>query len=290
MYSVTISFVGLMIVIYLITEWYQYESMLFWVDLYEEEEGHEVKWTVVNEEKPTDSSLINYGELYGDEAKQIVQKRKASIQVSNIEGTEAEGLLSSLQKELDTADLDEEMLDSTREDTSANQARTEYLQSTLNSIAENGTQSENLEDMVMMQHELYQLQNRQADLNQLEKDYGQFFQTDESNSFNDEDVLKIEDMDVPKVDCEKKRYATALITDNELGEQRWRGKVVGKEGEFIHFFDGSKRAWIYAGSKKNSISIGDELLLDVYRDPDEITIENLFRLKRPEAVAVAQAN
>ncbi|MBU8908168.1 hypothetical protein [Desertibacillus haloalkaliphilus] len=78
-------------------------------------------------------------------------------------------------------------------------------------------------------------------------------------------------------------FSTAYVADSKQGNQRWFGRVIGKQGHHIHFVDESQRVWIEIGKYKvDRLQIDSLIGLDVTRDGDEIIAKNLVVVEDKE--------
>jgi len=344
-----ISITGLLSIVFLI--------VYFLLEWYTQELSHEAKVQKKEEYVPhcdykikTNSDGTNdYSELYADAVEERKKAKRAAVEMSSIEGTETESLLSSLQQELNSDDnqpvyteeevisyfqehepiepinYEEEVIDppvvycedelphfqenepiepinfqdkiNEQEATVRNkatfdvQARIYELRHRLSEFSNEEADMFDIEAMIMAQYELFQLEGREDQVQQLEKDFFMYFPQSSNQSPNEpipkvyeEDILTLEDMEMEREKPSSKphKHSTSTISDNILGLQRWRGKVIGKTGDYIHFQDYS-RIWIKAGDKINKINLGDDLILEVFRDEEEITLKQMFRVKNKKS-------
>lgn len=58
-------------------------------------------------------------------------------------------------------------------------------------------------------------------------------------------------------------FPKSSISDQLEGPQQWFVIVVGKEGEYLHVTDGTKKKWIHVGEESSNISVNDQLMLSV---------------------------
>ncbi|WP_209124491.1 hypothetical protein [Alkalihalobacillus sp. BA299] len=180
------------------------------------------------------------------------------------------------------------------------QERIYELRNRLSEFSKEEADMVDIEAMIMTQYELFQLEGREDQVRQLEEDFFMYFPKSSSHStyenipkVYEEDILTLEDMEMEREQPSPKspKHSTSRISDNILGLQRWRGRVIGKAGDYIHFQDYS-RIWIKAGNKINKINVGDELILEVLRSDSEVIMKQMFRVKnknsQPQSEVVNQ--
>lgn len=295
---------------YLLIEWY-FQDLLHEVRAQKEandyvpESNYRIK---INPDGTND-----YSELYADVVEERKESRRAAVEMSSIEGTETESLLSSLQQELDNEDnqpvynkekvmehlqeqepieqvnpMEVEKPVSIKQDSFNVQERIYELRHHLSEFSKDEADMVDIEAMIMIQYELFKLEGREDQVRQIEKDFFMYFPTSPNQTFSqnipkvhEEDILTMKDLEMEKKQPSPNvhKHSSSKISDDIFGLQRWRGKVVGKSGGYIHFSDFSRRIWIKAEEKINKINLGDELILEVVRSEEEVTIKQIFRAK-----------
>jgi hypothetical protein len=300
------------LVVYFLFEWYSQqiiqEEQIHDNSEYVPERKHRIK--------TNDDGTNDYSELYADAIEERKEARRAAVEMSSIEGTETKLLLSSLQQELDIEDnqpvyFEEEVIHHFQEEESIEhllsieegievgkpitskqdsfdvQGRIYELRHRLSEFSKEEADVVDIEAMIMAQYELFQLEGREDQVRQLEEDFFMYFPKSSSKPFSeetpnvyDEDILRMEDMEIEREELTHTahNHSTSKISDDIFGLQRWRGKVIGKSENYIHFNDFTRRIWIKAGEKINKIQVGDELILEVIRK-EEVTITQMFRVK-----------
>ncbi|WP_157076599.1 hypothetical protein [Sutcliffiella cohnii] len=301
------------IIIYFLLDWYFQE-------LHQEQSALKKTEAPTTKEyriKENPDGTHDYSELYADYLEDKRKAKRATVEMSNIEGTETELLLSSLQQELEQEDIQPNVdIDKKRAQVEENcvinidhvhelpisDASTEQhqqegneqidvyekiceLRDRLKDYSKDEADMVDIEEMVMTQYQLFKLEGRYDQVQQIEKDFHMYFphKSNPGNTprFFEEDILSIEDMDSKPVNIAPPvhKHATCSIADEFYGEQRWRGKVIGKAKDYIHFTDYSRRIWIHAGGKISKISLGDELILSVDRSEEEVRLKQMLKVK-----------
>lgn len=69
-------------------------------------------------------------------------------------------------------------------------------------------------------------------------------------------------------------FPQSSISDDIDEIQQWSVVVVGKEGEYLHVSDGTKK-WVYVGDKSKSIEANDYLMLSVIVKNEKIIVKDL---------------
>lgn len=160
--------------------------------------------------------------------------------------------------------------------------RKQILTNRLSLLAEQGEGKDHMKEIVNTLMELYQLEGKENELRAIKEEYSEYFTEDEME-------LRIFEEDIIRVDKKKKNpfelpqkylwIATNSISDGKEGEQRWIGKCIGKNQNYIHFRDMSQRIWINVGKRIEQIEIGDLLAVFVERDEESITAKEVLTLK-----------
>lgn len=184
-----------------------------------------------------------------------IKKETPIVQISNIEGTEAEELFSALQQELGGLEMDEV------------------------APMENDNFYEIEPAVAIYQDEdTFNGSLLINELNILEQ------VVDEEPMVNEEDCLSLDDLmefEEPEISVGYRQFATAKIADNLTGEQQWIVSVLGMEGPYIHVSDG-RRVWLDLGEKVHLIHPNDILSVEVNRKEDG-KIEVIRTIKIEEA-------
>lgn len=99
-----------------------------------------------------------------------------------------------------------------------------------------------------------------------------FFQTD---------LIRIDQLEeypfvIPK---EQKWLLTNSVSEYREGKQKWIGRVIGKNKQYIHFMDNTQRIWIFVGKKIERITRSDLILIHVNRDKERVKAEKIFLLQ-----------
>lgn len=100
----------------------------------------------------------------------------------------------------------------------------------------------------------------------------------------DEDIISVKRKKDNPFQVEKEWLATDLIKEDREGTQVWIGKVIGKNQQYIHFRDNTKRSWIDVSGYEEQLEINDYLALHIL----VIKLENGER--RVKALKVLKLN
>lgn len=166
--------------------------------------------------------------------------------------------------------------------TTDKEEKKKILTQRLSILAEQGEGKDHMKEILATLMELYQLEGKEEEMRAIREEYQEYL--------NDEDMeLRIFEEDIIRVDKKKKdpfelpeKYlwiATNSISDGKEGEQRWIGKCIGKNQNYIHFRDMSQRIWINVGEYIEQIEIGDLLAIFVDRNGESITAKDVLTLK-----------
>ncbi|MFL0364624.1 hypothetical protein ACH0BF_16595 [Pseudobacillus sp. 179-B 2D1 NHS] len=73
---------------------------------------------------------------------------------------------------------------------------------------------------------------------------------------------------------------TDSIGKNTEGKQKWIGRVIGKNQQYIHFRDSTHRKWIFVKNKIDQIQIHDLVIVHVdYKIGETVKANDIFILK-----------
>lgn len=163
-----------------------------------------------------------------------------------------------------------------------NEHRKQQLTERLTRLAEQGEGKDHMKEIVYTLYELYDLEGKKDEVNKLREEYKEYFLEEDFD-------LRIYEEDIIRVDKKKEnpfkinqRYswlASNKISEGKQGQQRWIGKVIGKNQSYIHFRDLSQRIWINVSSKIDQIEIGDLLVINVHRDGESVRAEEMYKLQ-----------
>ena len=153
-------------------------------------------------------------------------------------------------------------------------------------LTDDGEGTKNMNEIVKLLIELYELEGKTEDMKALREEYREYFPEGEINvRIYEEDVIKVgKDEEIEDTFDIPQKYlwmATNQISDGLLGEQRWVGKCIGKNKTFIHFRDMSQRIWINVGEEQiNKIDIDDLIAVFVERSEDSIVSVGIQHIKK----------
>lgn len=83
--------------------------------------------------------------------------------------------------------------------------------------------------------------------------------------------------DIPK---EYEWLTTDTISEKKYGEQKWIGRVIGKNQLYIHFRDKTYRTWIFVGRKRiDHLQINDLIVAKVIRTKQQTFAKAVYVLK-----------
>ncbi|MEX3623618.1 hypothetical protein [Viridibacillus arvi] len=192
----------------------------------------------------------------------------------NLEHEKMINMLNLLDKE--SSRLDSEVNNMGDNNTDKEKRKQELAQK-LAILADEGEGKKNMQEIVFTLIELYKLEGKETDMKAIQEEYKEYFMEEDINlRIYEEDIIRIgKDVDEPETFEIPKKYlwmATNQITDEVQGEQRWVGKCIGKNQQYIHFRDVSQRIWINVGEENIvNIELGDLLAVFVNREEDSIT-------------------
>lgn len=160
--------------------------------------------------------------------------------------------------------------------------RIQVLKNRLSLLAEQGEGKNHMKDIVTTLIELYQLEGKEDELKTIREEYKEYFTEEEIElRIFEEDIIRVDKIKENPFQIPEKYLwiATNSIADGKEGEQRWIGKCIGKNQNYIHFRDMSQRIWINVGKRIEQIEIGDLLAVFVERKEGSITAKEVLTLK-----------
>ncbi|WP_121616816.1 hypothetical protein [Virgibacillus halodenitrificans] len=160
--------------------------------------------------------------------------------------------------------------------------RKQVLTNRLSLLAEQGEGKDYMKEIVNTLMELYQLEGKEKEMRAIKEEYKEYFTKDEMElRIFEEDIIRVDKKKKDPFELPKKYLwiATNSISDEKIGEQRWIGKCIGKNQNYIHFRDMSQRIWINVGKRIEQIEIGDLLAVFVDREEESITAKEVLTLK-----------
>lgn len=150
--------------------------------------------------------------------------------------------------------------------------------------------TKNMEKIISLVAELYELEGKEEDMKLLKEEYKEYFSDEEEISVRvyEEDIIRVgkeeaeQEFDVPG------KYlwmASNQIADGVKGKQSWVGKCIGKgdgaNKNFMHFRDKSQRIWIKVEEDEiMKIELGDILTVFVNRLDDSVVANSIQHIKK----------
>lgn len=212
------------------------------------------------------------------------KKREIEATFSSIEGSSAESLLSSLQKDLEENDegieTDEESIEPSEINIEIEEGDKEEEKQKIEerlAMLSKKEGVEHLQEIVLLMHKLYELDGRYEDMEWLETQHKDIF-------------FPIEQIGIDPVPEKVTELATATIQNslNEgcFGKIVWVGRVIGKSAEYIHFADTTSRTWLHIGDRVKKVKRNDVLVLLVeIEDKNTKYVHQILRIKEEELIS-----
>jgi hypothetical protein len=245
-------------------------------------------FTALNNEQPEESQPLFSDDVPVEYDTPIFQLGEDTIPFSeqdiphypDIEENEQEKLINILNLlDKETSRLEKEVTEDSHSD---KEEKKKILTDRLSYLAEQGEGKEHMKEIIKTLMELYQLEGKEKEMQSIKEEYKEYFVEDDME-------LRIFEEDIIRVDKKKENpfqipekylwIATNSIADGKEGEQRWIGKCIGKNQNYIHFRDMSQRIWINVGKRIDQIEIGDLLAVFVERKGESITAKEVLTLK-----------
>lgn len=158
-----------------------------------------------------------------------------------------------------------------------NQRKKAYLIKKLSYLSNLGEGIDNLREVILTLHELYNIEGRAKDMDELRRQHPEFFRNQPGYVYESDLIfIDMEAKDPFKIPEEYEWLATDGIADKKVGSQKWIGHVVGKNQEYIHFQDKSQRIWIKACEWVNQVDLWELLVVHVERTEETVTARSIL--------------
>ena len=152
--------------------------------------------------------------------------------------------------------------------------------------------TKNMEEIVSLLAELYELEGNEEDMKALKEEYKEYFSKEEIPvRVYEEDIIRVGKEDEEQVFEIPEKYiwmASNQIAEGIIGEQSWVGKCIGKgngaNNNYVHFRDKSQRIWINVEEEESmKIELGDLLTIFVNRTKDGVVAKSVQHIKKVAA-------